>query len=417
MENTFIVVCIALAAYMTSKETYRYLKNDDMSTIGYKNFAQSPGDTYPTFSICFHDDENDDNINNKGGLYAYFKNEIEFSLSRKYNITNHDCRKFVRMLKGESIRSGLLSQVDVDIRNVSEATLNAFTIQLKRLYQRIEFKAYHPNDSLILDANENFDAPLPFYVSYQDPVVMCFSRKGDDKGNIIRISDSLWLHKKQLERFEDWTKIEIFIHYPDQLLRVFDSPIFVSYLKDLEWEKPSLNFKISQVSILRKRPDANTPCDPHLQNDDLQLRIKVSEQVGCIPFYWTNIMSTSLKLKTCKTPEDMQKIWSLLRNVTRIQSSYHPPCNEMKLAVAYVQQKTDEFWAQKFSAFKDHGFLGIEFQYMDKNYQEIINEQEFGLESLWSTVGGFIGIFVGTSVSQAPRLIVNSLAWLKNKMK
>ena len=410
MENAFVVICIALACYMTSKETYRYLKNDDTSTIGYKTFAKSPLDTYPTFSICFHDDESDDNNNKKAGLYSYFKDDLKISLPIAYS-------DFKEMLKGEAIRSETFPEEVLDIRNLSESFFNTFIVQLERLYQRIEFKTDHPNHSMTIDANKNLNEPLPFYVSYQDPVTMCYTRKDDGKENTVRISDSLWMRRKQLNKFEEWLKIKIFIHHPNQFLREFDTPIFVSYLRHFDWEKPALNFKISQVSILRKRPDGNTPCDPNLQNDDLQLMIKVSKEVGCIPLYWKNIMPISLKIETCKTPEDMQKIWILLQNLTRTFSKYRPPCNEMKLAVAYDQQKRDEFWDQKFYGFKDDGFLGIEFKYMDKNYQEIINEQEFGLESLWSTVGGFVGIFVGTSVSQAPRLIVNSLDWLHNKMK
>ena len=54
---------------------------------------------------------------------------------------------------------------------------------------------------------------------------------------------------------------------------------------------------------------------------------------------------------------------------------------------------------------------------MDKSYEEIINEREFGLESLWSTVGGFVGIFVGTSLSQVPSFIVLLWNWMKNAMK
>ena len=113
----------------------------------------------------------------------------------------------------------------------------------------------------------------------------------------------------------------------------------------------------------------------------------------------------------------------MLQNFTQIHSTYHPPCNEMKLTVTYDQQKLDDHWltfladGHNPSSPSVEELLSIEFRYLDQNYQEIINEREFGIESLWSTVGGFVGIFVGTSLSQAPSLVANSFTWICNKIK
>ena len=92
----------------------------------------------------------------------------------------------------------------------------------------------------------------------------------------------------------------------------------------------------------------------------------------------------------------------MLQNFSQIHSTYHLPCNEMKLTVTYDQQKLDNHWGPLLTDVgnplspKVDDVLSIESRYLDPNYQEIINEREFGIESLWSTVGGFVGIFVGT---------------------
>ena len=59
---------------------------------------------------------------------------------------------------------------------------------------------------------------------------------------------------------------------------------------------------------------------------------------------------------------------------------------------------------------RDHT-LRISVKYQNKTYEEIINEREIGFENLWSSIGGFVGIFVGTSLSQVPRLV--SLVWTR----
>ena len=54
----------------------------------------------------------------------------------------------------------------------------------------------------------------------------------------------------------------------------------------------------------------------------------------------------------------------------------------------------------------DYGFhLVLDFVYMEDFYQEIINVRDFGFESFWSGIGGFVGIFLGYSLLQIPDLL------------
>ena len=49
----------------------------------------------------------------------------------------------------------------------------------------------------------------------------------------------------------------------------------------------------------------------------------------------------------------------------------------------------------------------MKFLYKEKYYQEIENVRDFGFETFWSSVGGFVGIFLGYSMLQFPELISN----------
>ena len=44
---------------------------------------------------------------------------------------------------------------------------------------------------------------------------------------------------------------------------------------------------------------------------------------------------------------------------------------------------------------------------MDDSYQEIENVQDFNFESFFSSLGGFVGIFLGYSLLQVPDLLSN----------
>ena len=385
---------------MTKKETLRYLNNDDTSTITYKHFAVSPQDTYPTFSFCFCDD-------GKGSMYRHLSKLFELAIPIPGAETT-----FVRLLKGQKVFSDQSDKEDFDIRNISEHTIDTFSIKLDRLYYELEFKTKYQNDSLSRNRYKDSNKPFPFYISYLDPGRICYTRNEDQRQSIARIEDSIsfFTDEHGMQTLEkDLTK-KVFIHHPGQLLRVFDSPVHESMSKDLDYNQPLLAFKINHVSILRKRADANVPCNPDLFDDDLQLRIQVAKDVGCIPVYWKRIMQGALALKTCNTQDEMGKIWNRLQDFNEIHLSYHPPCNQMKMAVTVVgHQIRDDL--RVFQLFEYH------FKYMEKTYQEIVNERDFGIDSLWSTVGGFVGIFVGTSLSQIPTLIAAACYWIKNLLR
>ena len=46
------------------------------------------------------------------------------------------------------------------------------------------------------------NSKLPFYVSYQDPKTLCYTRKPEEKERIVRIHDLLLMKKEQLDKFD-----------------------------------------------------------------------------------------------------------------------------------------------------------------------------------------------------------------------
>ena len=64
------------------------------------------------------------------------------------------------------------------------------------------------------------------------------------------------------------------------------------------------------------------------------------------------------------------------------------------------------------------GFPGvaIEFtsEYLTDVYKETVIKLAFDMATLWSQVGGFIGMFLGYSLLQIPELVANWLQLLKS---
>ena len=128
------------------------------------------------------------------------------------------------------------------------------------------------------------------------------------------------------------------------------------------------------VSLLRKRPDAKTPCDADLQDDDTRFQLEVMKRTGCIPVYWKPNVSIDESFKSCNTSEEMAEIFSYMKDKEGTMVFYKQPCDYMKVAVVATQKKIDS------------ESLEIELVYMDKKYQEFVNKFQFPLKGNLGTI-------------------------------
>ena len=79
-----------------------------------------------------------------------------------------------------------------------------------------------------------------------------------------------------------------------------------------------------------------------------------------------------------------------LKETENIIFSLMAPCNEMGISVS----------SQAISRRHLHSKSEVEIRvtYNMQKYQEIRNERDFGMETLWSCIGGYLGLFVGYSL-------------------
>ena len=60
-------------------------------------------------------------------------------------------------------------------------------------------------------------------------------------------------------------------------------------------------------------------------------------------------------------------------------------------------------WLKTWNRYGDHSFLQI--SYVEKYYEKITQEEDFGFQDFWANLGGFIGIFLGYSMMQIPDIL------------
>ena len=89
---------------------------------------------------------------------------------------------------------------------------------------------------------------------------------------------------------------------------------------------------------------------------------------------------------------------------------YTPPCEQMDVI------STVNTYKQKLSdANKQKNQLRIHFIFLTKKYEEVQSIREYGMDSLWAEVGGYIGIFLGYSLLQVVEVLLMFPTWMLEK--
>ena len=164
---------------------------------------------------------------------------------------------------------------------------------------------------------------------------------------------------------------------------------------------------INQVEVLRKRWNGVVPCNASLKNEDLIWREAIMKKIGCIPEYWSELHpdlskkggDVSVHLNKCNTSEQLQEIRRYYlppKHTDNGTSLYIGPCNQLGITASVIQ-----------SDLKEQNLV-LGFNYVVEDYRETINSRAFGFKTLWSQIGGFIGMFLGCGLLQVFKLNLNS---------
>lgn len=375
---------------MTADLIERYIENNDSSVISYKQFNEHKGDMYPTFSFCITENP----------YFIYNDALKELHLSKK---------EYEKALEGLVPDSPEKQKMWDRIITVNP---ERFIISLNTFIFDVKYKTHGKNGSLSYHRySDGIDALKKlFYLSHHDPDRICFTRASPMNVDLNekRKEDEIKFDFTPLNYLSTFNathrrmgNFRVYIHYPNQLIRSLRKP---TYHISLKWlGKRMVNGKdvsltVSYVSILRKRHDANIRCNASLIDDDLEFKMRVIKKIGCIPVYWKDLIKQEMKIKPCNNVHQYQQTYSYIKDTsyTNFMSTYRQPCIELMTPINSEEKSLQKSGYQ--------GFLFLKIPYTTDTFQEIQNVKDFGFETLWSSAGGFIGIFLGYSLLQLPEL-------------
>ena len=429
----FRMACIVIAIWMSIDQIIRYLENEDKASVTYKKFHDSPRDRYPTYSICFEVKKrpiakfsptnfyNDTYLQNNFNmtkldylslLWGDFSIQASSKeLKKKFNeadlskIDYEEAAKHPKNVISDYLvgyNTGIHSRIPRKlmkamsvIHNQSWINPEEFDLKMTMVWKNLKDEKF----------KESFSKEFPFYKSYQDDVRICLTRYDVYRHEITRDFEHIthWTWKNDY-----FDKIAIFMHHPGQGVRHFFQKFQSKALTERNTRKLTekdfnvMKFSINHVSVLRNRPDANKPCDPY-HIDDEKMYSAIFRIIPCVPPFWKIFRPKQSNKSECKTGFEIQEAMKIVKQTQWGDATpfISQPCDKMTVSANIERTKTDGKYADK--------LMLLRFHFVSEDYQEIVNLRDFGFEAFWSSIGGFMGMFLGYSCLQITELMMDGI--------
>ena len=364
------------------------MNNEDSASISFRKFNSSPKDKYPEITFCIVERHGQIPIFSEKRLRNYKYNVSDYwdTITGKLNSTTEDIKKLPEFSNVTvPLEHWILGKIDPNLTEYD-------TVDIAEILESRDF-------SLSNVSNKDF------HLSHQDSNQICYSITSEFKQNQPKVIEYITLGlarpngRTRPSRPDGLARpsrpagisnlsngiLRVYAHFKGQTVRNLGKELFRIQIKLLRQQLISIH--LSSFTVLRRRVDAKITCNPNLEGYDDMFRRYVNEKIECVPPYWKIFYQNSTDLKSCDTQKQLVEASSYNEDKKhyKVFAKLNPPCSEMT-ATSTVETK-------------DHSSgVFIRFFYREDQYLEITNLPDFEVNSLWSSIGGFVGIFLGISV-------------------
>ena len=354
--HVFRGICISLAISMTIFCINDYYKNEDTTTVSYKSFNED-NNPYPQFNLCLMD----------------FSPESTMLIENGYNIDSMEFHRFYSGKKWDN-RMLILNRKQLVTRqedNVIDSCISGHhgKVPLKRCKDKDIVTIYLAHNGLKC---YSFHYPEPTSVSWV----------------------SIWL-KMPLNIYG----VNAF-SLPNQLINVNNR-----WIQNTMKPNSSTDFYLLDLEYYRHRNKSSEPCRDWKDYDRLIME-DIYSTVGCRPFYAHEMKN----IANCTTKEEIKRIYEMADDKTNLDS----PCIELRKYRADVITmdsnitKEDQLYSgieQKLKAFGS--WFRVKIHFPENTHKDIWQMKAYTIQSLIGNVGGYVGIFIGCTISDLPNIFLD----------
>ena len=140
------------------------------------------------------------------------------------------------------------------------------------------------------------------------------------------------------------TKLMVFLHQPNQLIRSYDMDNDIGSLRNKK--KYELYIKVKHIQLMRKRHNSKEKCDKHLVDDGTKWMQTTSEMLGCVPIFWkifAKSWNNIWNISYCTKYENYREFHSKYAlNPFYVFEQYAPPCTRMSVLFDTASKENDD---------------------------------------------------------------------------
>ena len=358
-----------MAIYYSILQGERYFRNEDASVISFRKFNQRPEDIYPDFTFCI-----------ENGIFGPRIKELGMN---KDNFSN--------ILKGK----GLLDPTNESINGT------VIHMDPKSYFRNLDdiVKSFTIRTDINTTSIETSNLKSFFLATHNDPKTQCFTRHSilERGSNIRRREEKLKIFVGLPDNAELDITFKMFVHMPLQLIRNIKSSVVDHAFSPTHQgvKSGAITLTIPSLTVLRRRSTNSAPCIKENNDDSFVARNRIIEKIKCYPMYWKTFIDENSQIEVCKTANELQKVYKNIQTMDHVLLMDTQPCNSMLIPLSIRKDINDS----------DFAGIDLTILYPTSEYQEIVNVRDFDFNSMFSGIGGFVGIFLGYSLLQTTDLM------------
>ena len=401
--NSFHFLCLTCTIAISAYCAYKFYLNEDNSVVEFNKFNGNENNIYPSLSLCFY---GDGMFNQKWISQNHISEEIS-------NATFSKTKYYEKFLLGE-----------IWIKEFLNITYDNVTPDLKRILRRIKmFSADETGDVNIYKwgGSNNFKKETPFYESFKSPTDKCFSMDIDAKNieslnehhlSKIKFSIFNFLNGVFVENNRAWLHLDIYLTYPNQLMRSYPV-IKIEKLQNKNYSS-TVKVMLHATEVIARRNKYNAICEENWTEDDNQIIRKLVVKAGCRHEFW----KLDTNAKRCQSQKEFIgiKIPRLMTTESSFLNDYPKPCREIQNIIT-TPEETILDASQTNNWNVPVPFINFEFHFKTSTFKVIRSVRAFDGESLIGNLGGYLGLFLGFAIWQAPDLIIKVRIQVKSVLK
>ena len=387
-------VCIFLTLALTFKCLEKFIRNDDVSRIGFVHFNDDEGKPYPSLTICF---------------WNPFLNEVLKTYGSGINTTTYS-----QFLLGELWDERMLN-IDYDAVTVS---LEDYMLEIGVQYGNFTIRTWSKQYN---NLNNIKDVPN-IHITNRDGGSKCYTFTLPYVHNVPVISFFARINKDIFPRGtrssypkfngQDITEggFTSFFHLPGQHYRSYFDKMYSWEDRTNRSKNYDMLYTIKHIEVLKHRSKTNKPCNYDWRKDGEVVMHEIVKNVGCKPSHW-KINSTFIP---CSSRAQMKQFkWPSYNELENIL----PPCQVIeKIQVDYTEMDVLSNSGVSDTKTEETGWFRINLYFPETSFKEISQTQAYDIESFVGNAGGYLGLFLGYSLVCIPKWILHIIGRAKKHL-